>query len=599
MPTHATTVGLTQPEIESFRAALWRARETFGRLQGVQGVGFGQKHAAGDFHDLITITVIVSEKKPLEALPVDERIPATFEDYPTDVLSMGPGSATIACNNSTDYTNAPGGIQGGIQIVPQTVNPGFTYDKGTLGCIVRRRGDKDRENVYLLTCKHVLFAGGAHAGHYVYHPFAQASHGQAAAGPSNVLGPIQKLGYQDNVPYTPPGSSTPQTFYLDCATARIDIDCKCFNSTCTKDHLKYSPTIVDLNLGTDDPATPQNESNMIAGVRNAIDDPAIVGKRVYKVGRSTGRTVGLVRVLTASEPLQPDPDNPGGPAIARAMIRIDFDTTSTPTHLNCLGNERFAEGGDSGSVVVDENRNAVGLVAISASHAHEGGPPPKKYPAFACHILPVLDLLQICIATSSSSSHGSCSATDGSGLTSAPAPQTTSPTGRISFLDRSVTGASGRGGVVTAVAPEVISEAQRARMLAFRDGLVSSPSGRELHDTFVRVRRELGYLVRNSRPVKVVWHRNHGPAFLAHILNHLKGDVPSVPHEIAGISRGDFLTRMGCVLSAHGSIPLRDAIERYRSELLPVLVEATDMDHCLRALGARERSEVESTAGAP
>lgn len=569
MPTHTTTQELTQSERESFRAALWRAREAFGRIEGVLGVGFGQKRTNGLFLDVVAITVTVSRKTPPAALSAADTIPATFEDYPTDVMAVGRGSATIGCDNDTDYTGLPGGIQGGIQIVPEIVNAGVAYAKGTLGCIVRRRGDKDRENVYLLTCKHVLFSDGAREGHPVYHPFAQAPKGQPPAGPSTVLGPIQKLAYRDNVPYSAAGASTPQTFYLDCATARIDIDCKCFNSTCTKDHLKYSPAIVDLGLGS---------SNLVAGVRDAIDDPGIIGKQVFKVGRATGRTAGLVRQLSAVEPLEPDPDDPAAPTSARSVMRIDFDKASTPTHLNCLGNERFAEGGDSGSVVVDENRNVVGLVAISAAAAHANDPPPKAYPTYACHIFPVLDLLKICIATDgSSTSHGCCTATDGSGLTSAPPPQTAAPTGKMAFLNAGVAAAP-------SVAQAEITDEQRARMLALRDALVASPSGRELHDTFVRVRRELGYLVRNSRPVKVVWHRNHGPAYLAHILNHLKGDSPAVPHEVRGISRSDFLTRMGAVLSAQGSIPMRDAIARYRVELLPVLVSANDIADCLRAL---------------
>jgi hypothetical protein len=121
-------------------------------------------------------------------------------------------------------------------------------------------------------------------------------------------------------------------------------------------------------------------------------------------------------------------------------------------------------------------------------------------------------------------------------------------------------------------------------MLAFRDALVATPRGRELHDDFVHVRRELGYLVRKSRPVKVVWHRNQGPAYFAHILNHLKGDSRSVPHEIAGVSRTDFLMRMGDVLAKHGSIPLRDAIARHRVELLPTLIDSNDAGDCLRAI---------------
>jgi hypothetical protein len=583
MTTHATSVELTATEKAAFLAAMLRAREAFSRIDGVLSVGFGQKHTAGDFRDIIAITACVLQKKPLEALTNADRIPSTFEGYPTDVMQVGTGSAPAGCNNSQDYKM----IRGGIQIVPQIVKEGYTFEKGTLGCIVRRRGDSDRENVYLLTCKHVLFAGGAKDGNYVYHPFAEATHGQNSAGPANVLGPIQAKAIRDNVSYTPAGSSTAKQFHLDCAIARIDIDSKCFGSTCTKDHVKYAAEIVELNAATDAASTSLNPANMISDVRSVIDDSGIINKKVFKVGRATGKTQGTVKIVTASEPLIADPDDPHAPSIALNVIRIDFDKNSTPNHVNCLGNERFAEGGDSGSIVVDENGKAIGLVAISAAAAHANDPPPKTYPTFACHIVPVLDLLNICIPTSGGASHGSCLATDGSGLKSAPPPPVANPTGKPVFQSHITSAAPVAFAEPVAFEPAHVTDEQATRMLAFRDALVTTPQGRELHDTFVRVRRELGYLVRKSRPVKVVWHRNHGPAFFAHILNHLKGDTPSVPHEIGGISRADFLTRMGAALSAHGSIPLRDAIARYRTELMPTLIDADDVNDCLSAIRSR------------
>jgi len=148
MTTHATNVELTADEKAAFVASMQRAREAFSRIDGVLSVGFGQKHSAGDFRDIIAITACVLQKKPLEAIANADRIPATFEGYPTDVMQVGSGSAPAGCNNSQEYTM----IRGGIQIVPQIVQNGYTYEKGTLGCIVRRRGDSDRENVYLLTC---------------------------------------------------------------------------------------------------------------------------------------------------------------------------------------------------------------------------------------------------------------------------------------------------------------------------------------------------------------------------------------------------------------------------------------------------------------
>jgi hypothetical protein len=556
---------------------LARARKAFEKIDGAVSIGFAQKHTAGSYRDLLAIAVFVREKKTMGLLAPEQRIPNDFEGLPTDVRVIQSGDRLV-CNNSTTYDT----IQGGIQIVPAIKIIGPEFSKGTLGCIVRKRGDTGRENVYLLTCKHVLYSGGAKKDDYVYHPFAPPPHGQTGGGTSNPLGQIQELAYEKSVLWSASPDQNPFLYHLDCATAQLHLDSKCGNSTCTKDTLHYAPTIIDLNLGTDDPGTTQHENLMIADVRNADNDSSIIGKRVYKVGRATGKTAGIVRSVASTVQTPSDPNDSTSPLVdAPLLIEIDYDTSSPDGSTNCIGNARFAEGGDSGSVVLDENRNIIGLIAIGPTKASEQLPPPKKWPAWACHIVPVLDLLGICVPTSGGTSHGSTLATDGSGLTRGPrsVPVAGSPPG-FDF--------SG----ATIVAPglhaehdlPVITGEQRSRMLLFRDAMCSTAKGRELHDSFVHVRRELGYLVRNSRPVKVVWHRTHGPAFFAHILNHLKGDEESVPLEIGGVSRAEFLTRMGTVLEARGSNPVREAIRLWRSELLEILSTATDVDACLGAI---------------
>jgi hypothetical protein len=571
----------------AFREALARARADFSRISGVVAVGFGQKETGGSYRSDVVISVLVREKKPLDALAPSERIPQTYEGYATDVRVVREGSP-VACNNHASYST----IQGGIQIVPTIHDPAGAYDAGTLGCIVRRRGDSGRENVFLLTCGHVLFSKGWQKGDVAYHPFAPAPKSNVAGGgPSETLGRIQDLKFQQNVSCTIAATGTTKIFHLDCATARINIDCKCIDdSTCTKDKLDYSTTIVDLELGGDDPSTPVREDNMVFDVRSVVDDPLIVGKTVFKVGRTTGKTAGIVRHISATVQVRSDPTDPTSPLVdALELIEIDFDTTSTADQTNCLHNTRFAEHGDSGSLIVDDQRRAIGLVAIGPTAASNSMPPPRPHPAWGCHIVPVLDQLGVCIPTSGGTSHGSCAAIDGSG-TAVAAPGT--PHART-------TGGSPRFASHGAVArtprpigfPDLTptSDAQRARFFALRDALRTTAAGRELHDSFALVRREIGYLVRNCRPVKVVWHRNQGPAFLAHVLTHLRGDGDTLPLEITGVSRLTLLARMAEALATHGSNPMREAIERHR-DLLPLLSSATSIHDCLAYFAVREQA---------
>jgi hypothetical protein len=112
-------------------------------------------------------------------------------------------------------------------------------------------------------------------------------------------------------------------------------------------------------------------------------------------------------------PVHKDFNNPAaGVVVAVLMIKIDFDTSSTSDHLNCLGHEQFAGTGDSGSIVVDEQMKVIGLVAFKGP---EGPAPTKKAATFACHIMPVLDYLKVCIPTNPGTSRCSCAAVDGTG----------------------------------------------------------------------------------------------------------------------------------------------------------------------------------------
>jgi hypothetical protein len=284
-----------------------------------------------------------------------------------------------------------------------------------------------------------------------------------------------------------------------------------------------------------------------------------------------------------SFPAKRDESIPGStPFIGRNVIEIAFDTTSTANGLNCKGGVSFCEEGDSGSLLLDEQARAIGLNCA-------GDPPDPHHPtaprsSLACHITVVLDRLNICIG-STGTSHGSSHATDGSGIAPAAVSSAQSPSGQIGFgsdQDEAVHGLT--------VAPRPVTEDEvrymRDLLAAFRETRL----GTELHAVFAEVRREVGYLVRNSRPVKVAWHRHKGPAFLAHVLNHLAGETDRVPHAIDGVTRRALLVRMREVLAVHGSIPLRQALARHGDEIIAMLTppDCDSVAECLDYLREKE-----------
>jgi hypothetical protein len=542
---------------QRFNQAYARAKALFRNFEGVAGVGFGLKETGGQFTDDIGIVVYVREKRREEDVPPEQRIPPTFEGYRTDVRVVRE-TTDLVCNNTQEYDR----IQGGIQIM-SAIGPGpDDRSLGTLGCIVRKRNDTSRENVYLLTCKHVLFTPWVGADGYAYHPFAPGE-----PGPSHALGPVQSPGFKGNVPVRVPDPANPgqfivEDFYVDCAIARIDIDSKCFSgSTCTHDTIKYDEAITDLQV---------NGANTIADVRDVSRDPSIICTednpcRVFKVGRTTGRTKGYVTQVNGSFPAARDANIPDSvPIEASNGIEIWFDWNSTSDGLNCMGVNSFAEQGDSGAVVFDEQGRAIGLVCSIPDVRN----PMTPRGVHACHIKPVLDSLNICIG-SAGTSHGSSHATDGSGVAPAVvAAQDAAPAGHIAF-------ASGRSEIVPGLtAPRPVSEEEARHMRELLAAFRETRLGPALHAAFAEVRREIGYLVRNSRPVKLAWHRHKGPAFLAHVLNHVAGETDRVPHAIDGVTRGALLVRMREALAAHGSNPLRQALARHGDDLLAMLTRA-------------------------
>ncbi len=566
---------------DAFKAAGRRAIQAFRKIEGIVSVGFGLKQTGGRFGDELAIVVFVERKKPADALAPAERIPSSFEGYRTDVRVVPfrrPGLGH--CDNRQAYTT----IQGGIQIanagtstttqVGNTTVTDFDRELGTVACIVRRRNFTGRENVYMLSNAHVMYAKGHGPGETIGHPDIQEGKG---------LGPIMDGGAFRNIvwpPGTPPPNplplpadpdhflNHPHETFIDCAIARLELDSCC---GCTKDSRHYAESIVDLVVAT--PAGAErgdavHVSNRITDVRDVYGDVNFIGEVVTKVGRTTGNTQG--KCVTIDAPIGM-PDVFGTPP-ARVHCYNCMEIAPEPLGtLNCLNHAYFAETGDSGSLVVDSQRRAVGLL-FSVPDASIPDPPDST--CGACFIVPVLDHLGICIPCApGATGHGSSLAADGSGLAPAalPAAQSTLPAGEIVFLSDGGAPAPGAQAQPVFAPPVPVNEAHGRRMHALLDAFRATRRGGPLSTVIGEVRREIGYLVRNVRPVKAAWGRHHGPAWLAHVLNHIAGHSPTIPHEVKGVSRRALLMKMREVLGTHGSNPLQRALAGYGDEVLEML----------------------------
>lgn len=587
---------------DAFMAAFARAREKFGRVKGVVGVAHGLKERAGRFSEDSAIIIYVSKKRPEAELPPEQCIPPTFEGYRTDVRVMLPiKNVAAACNDSAPHAVITGGIQ--IKAISSHPPPD-PIGAGTLGCIVHKRGDTGADNVYLLTCEHVLLDPvlGTEYGDGVYQPSRLVAPSGETSG--TLLGKIeQELVWRCHVDSNgrpvldepdagPPNPAETDVdpffdgFYVDCAVVRIDLGSFCCGSACTRNDVQYATTIPSLNLLPPPAGIDPGSIDRITDVRDLRKEspPSLHGLRVIKNGRSTARSVGKITAAPA----------PGHNIILDHIVAFHYNVieialeADPPATNPCTGTNAFCAGGDSGSIVVDEQNRAIGLIFAAREHPNDAG----VILSYACFIVPVLDVLGVCIPTTTGTSHGSSRAIDGSGLAQYGGASDLPPND-----DRTLFAAHGASGAprIRKPPPPLVAPAtdeQRARMLPLLEALRETAPGRELQDAFSQLSREIAWLVRHSRPVKLAWHRNRGPAFLTCLLNHLKGDAATIPHEIDGVSRVALLERMGKVLWEHGSNPLREAIERHRQVLMS-FANANTTGECIELL--RRAETVETT----
>jgi len=596
----------------AFKDAVERAGREFRRIEGVVGVGYGIREKAGAFGDELAILVYVIRKLPDAELTPDQRIPARFDGYRVDVRVLPQLQLSAAdCQDDRKFDTITGGIQ---------IEPGgkYTFKEvpgvGTLGCIVHKRGGgTGNDNIYLLTCHHVLWRKDDDGlrlifdDDKVFHPYAPHSDKERASIP---LGKITKeLSFKghiganrkqvpdepslDPAPYLSQLPADVPGNYVDAAAVRIDLGSFCCGSACTPNDLRHDTTIPGLNPGTAlPPGVQQSDRDRVVDVRDLRAEPTsnLTNLRVVKRGRTTGWTEGRVVAISPGHILEDtDPTLPRKVKVIAFHVLEIVPITGTPPWNNCLfamtGQpvNAFSWEGDSGSLILDEKNHAVGLL-YGGEHNKYVTTPQKTY---ACLIVPVLDALGMCIPTTTGKKYGSSKAEDGSGVAMYGGDWELPGEDKTLFARRETSGVLKKEQVEP---PAPATDEQRAVMQPLLQALRETRRGRELHEDFTQLSREIAYLVRRCRPVTVAWHRHRGPAFLVCAVNHLKGEAAQVPATIQSVSRHTLLTRMETVLRRHGSNALRDALDRHR-DLLLSCSSALTAGECLDILRRVETTE--------
>lgn len=280
----------------------------------VVGVGIGYKVKGERKTNQLSVTVLVEQKVPLAALAATDIIPKYVASYPTDVIASG---------TFTAFEH----VQGQGVAAPGTSIGHYRITAGTFGAVVY---DSTTDTPLILSNNHVLAnsSNGRDRRAYIGDPILHPGPADGGRLPASLIAQLTRF--------------QPLAFLAA-------------NS--------YQATSLRLTaeLAINETGTPTQTSNLIDAavaepVANAMITPEILGIGkvtgsreaeldlvVQKSGRTTGITQGIILLLNA-------------------VVRVSYGSAGTTVFTDQIISDIPSAPGDSGSLVVDSDRRAVGLL---------------------------------------------------------------------------------------------------------------------------------------------------------------------------------------------------------------------------------------------
>lgn len=304
--------------ISDIRLVLTEARRELMAKPNVVATGIGYKIVNGRKTDQLAVICSVATKKGKQKLTAREVIPAMIQNIPTDVLATGTIYALKA--RTERWRPAPGGVSIGHKDITA----------GTLGCLVQKNGKR-----YILSNNHVLAnSNAADIGDAILQPGpydgGQDPHDRIALLSEFV--PIEFAGGGSDCPIAKGtagflnalaaiiGSKSRLQPVRLAAAGENKVDCAIAEPT---DQSFVSSEILEIGN--------------ISGVAEGS-----LGMNVKKSGRTTALTTGSIQQIDVT-------------------VQVSYgDKTATFVDQLMAGN--MSQGGDSGSVVLDEQNHIVGLL---------------------------------------------------------------------------------------------------------------------------------------------------------------------------------------------------------------------------------------------
>ncbi|MFK8102462.1 MAG: hypothetical protein AB8G15_08055 [Saprospiraceae bacterium] len=490
------------------------------KIPGVLGVGFGCKETAGTTTDTTAFRIYVKEKRAPSSLSPEEQIPSHYGGIPTDVIKI----PTCKADHCQDLGNS-NKVIGGISIsnlndymeVYQSTEPSLVeYQFGSIACIATIDNNDDLNKYTFLTNRHVIAAQGGQNGDTIYNPAIALN---AANQPTvalyeegdeenrdkvglpislNAIGTVWDHGIHENYPYEHEGQ-VEKPYFIDCAAVKIDT---CISSWCkTNCGTNFKNEIKGLAI---------DGQNDIVGIKHitAADEQT----PVFKVGRTTGRTVGKI---VDYDGMAEFPDF-AGVGTCRNIIIVEI------TEPNCNGEFKFSDSGDSGSAYINGEREIIGV--------HFGHSKDNRRQSFGGYIYPIMHKLGVTPITSNNADQVQDARQEAPALL-------TSEQGSNAYFSH------------------------------LKLQLRQDAAGKALMEAVETYRSEVTGHVNHTRAVTVAWHRNKGPIFLQHCLKSSRDSTYFLPKEIEGVSFVTLINKMIEVLKKEGTYALSKTILKYEKNL--------------------------------
>jgi hypothetical protein len=477
-------------------------------LPDVVHISVGLKETNGRVTDKLCVRVYVKEKKRKDSLTASELIPPDIKGIPTDVNTVGEFEFH---DDNTKYRPIKAGIQISNRIIVlNEAGNGTVMSRGTLGCIAI---DTTDDAPVILSNWHVLYGTSGRTGDKVYQP------------PPTSIPPVQ-LG---DLPVRPTDDADKIGVLrrkeisnsVDGAIGAIDV-----SSCCHCCGIHFSNEIMGLSESGRPPR------NTIVG-----DERAVSGMAVFKVGKSTGRTEGVVV-----------DDNHPAFVITKDGTTFTFSGQIAIQHVD--NTKPFSTHGDSGSVIINLNNKIVGLLFAGGKKVKVKGVE-RPFASIANHISDVLTALKIRIPYSPD-----VKVIAGETLTDVPA-------------------------AFEAPIPEAYQ--------VLRERLQSNDVTARLFAIGQRHSDEVTYLVNHCRPVTVAWRRAEGPALLATIMSAVRDGNYRLPATVKGVAPLVALERMRNVLSEHGSPGLRETMNSARVDVREVFAGCDNLNELIERIARHQQ----------